>query len=101
MNLVEFLEARISEQEEHLQGRGFTQEPSAEEASEDIAIPATLNEALLSECAQKRGILAAWRVAAEAEGIIDPAEAEGTVTLARRCGGALPTLSVAGVQRRV
>ena len=83
MNLAEFLEARISEQEAYLQGRGFPQDLSADEASADIAVPATLNEALLSECAQKRAILADWKAAAEEEGITCPLEAEGTVALSR------------------
>jgi hypothetical protein len=69
MNIVQFLEARIAEQEADILGGG---------------VPASLTKALLAECAEKRAILAAWKTAAEAEGIIDPAQAEGTITVARR-----------------
>ena len=39
---------------------------------------------MLEECAQKRAIIASWKEAADAEGISDPSEAEGTVAIARR-----------------
>jgi hypothetical protein len=69
MNIVQFLEARIAEQEADILGGG---------------VPLSLTKALLAECAEKRAILAAWKAAAEAEGITDPAQAEGTITVARR-----------------
>ena len=85
MNLVEFLEARIAEQEAGLQGRTLiVGEDIDTAASDDLAVPPSLTAALLAECAQKRGIRADWKVLAEAEGITDPADADGTVALARR-----------------
>lgn len=84
MELVKFLEARIDEQEAGLQGRAFTEDHSAGLACAVIGIPPRLVEALLAECAMKRRILADWKNVAEAEGITDPAHAEGPVALARR-----------------
>jgi hypothetical protein len=85
MNLVDFLEARIAEQEASIQGRTFVGGHNVDTvASDDMAVPPSLTDAMLAECAQKRGILADWEVVAEAEGITDPADAEGTVAVARR-----------------
>jgi hypothetical protein len=85
MNIVEFLEARIAEQEAGIQGRNFIADHNVGTAvSDDMAVPPSLTDALLAECAQKRGILAAWKEVAEADGITDPADAEGPVALARR-----------------
>ena len=67
MTLVEFLEARICEQEAGILG-----------------VPSPLAAALRTECAQQRGILADWKLVAEADGIRDPAQAEGPIALARR-----------------
>ena len=85
MNLVEFLEARIAEQEAGLQGRNSIGDHNVDTAaSDDTAVPSSLTDALLAECKQKRRILADWEVVAEAEGITDPADADGAVALARR-----------------
>ena len=67
MNLVEFLEARIAEQEAGFQGRNYIGGLSIVTAvRDDVAVPPSLTAALLAECAQKRGILAVWKVVAEA-----------------------------------
>ncbi|MET4096340.1 DUF6221 family protein [Arthrobacter sp. UYCu712] len=85
MNIVEFLEARISEQEAGIQGRNFIEsQANGTATSDNMAVPPPLTEALLAECAHQRGILADWKVAAEADGITDPADADGPVALARR-----------------
>lgn len=85
MNIVEFLEARISEQEAGIQGRNFIESQFNGTANNDnMAVPPPLSEALLAECAHKRGILADWKVVAEAAGITDPADADGPIALARR-----------------
>lgn len=82
---MEFLEARIAEQEAGLQGRGFAKSSNIELAGSDsIGVPPALREALLAECAAKRRIVAEWKATAEAEGIDDLADAEGSVALARR-----------------
>lgn len=67
MNLVNFLEARIAERER---------------AVLITRAPPSLIQALLAECAQERQILAAWKQAAEAEGITDPDQAAGTMAVA-------------------
>lgn len=75
MNLVDFLEARIAERGAQLQGRDVKQDGSA-----GPGVPRsrqTLNEALLSECAEKRSIVAAWKASAAAEGTTDPAQSGG------------------------
>lgn len=69
MELVEFLEARITERER---------------AVLITSAPPSLIKALLAECAQERQILAAWKQAAEAEGITDPEQALGTMAVACR-----------------
>jgi hypothetical protein len=58
MTLVAFLETRIAEQEIDI--------------PDGTASPA-LTKALADERLEKRSILTAWKEAAEAEGIIDPA----------------------------
>jgi hypothetical protein len=40
--------------------------------------------ALVDERLEKRAILTAWKEAAEAEGITDPAHAKGAISIARR-----------------
>lgn len=72
MDIVKFLETRIGEEES---GLSYVDDPEA---------PASLASKLLAECAQKRRILEDWNQAAAAEGISDPAEARGTLALARR-----------------
>ncbi|SDP44166.1 hypothetical protein SAMN04487914_111123 [Arthrobacter sp. ok909] len=85
MNIVEFLEARIAEQEAGIQGRHFAGGHDYETvASDDMAVPPSLTEALLAECAVKRRIVADWKLAAQEDGITDPADAEEPVALARR-----------------
>lgn len=69
MTLVEFLEARVTEREK---------------AVLITTAPPSLVRALLAECAQERQILAAWKRAAEAEGITDPEHAIGTLAMAYR-----------------
>jgi hypothetical protein len=91
MNIVKFLEARIAEREAGIQGRhsveGHDFETAASDdmaASDGMAVPPSLTDALLAECAMKRRILADWKLAAEEDGISDPADAEEPVALARR-----------------
>ncbi len=84
MNIVEFLEARIAEQEAGIQGRPLVAGPAAEAAAgDDMALPLSLTDALLAECAMKRQIVADWKAAAEKDSITDPADAEEPVALAR------------------
>ncbi|MDN4644475.1 DUF6221 family protein [Arthrobacter sp. PsM3] len=78
--LVEFLEARIGEQESAIRVGTFasgTDDPGRNDK-------ASLSQLMLDECAQKRAIIASWKEAADAEGITDLSEAEGTVAVARR-----------------
>lgn len=74
VDIVEFLEARIDEEEAELRHVDI----------EELQAPASLGSKLLAECVQKRDILADWKRAAAAEGINDPADAQGTVAMARR-----------------
>lgn len=69
MTLVDFLDARIGESKQLVL---------------DAAAPPSLVTALLREQAQEREMLAAWREAARAEGIVEPDQAEGTMSLACR-----------------
>ncbi|CAI3792068.1 hypothetical protein [Pseudarthrobacter sp. MM222] len=55
MNIVEFLEALIADQEAGIQGRNFIADHNADTAvSDDMAVPPSFTDALLAECAQKR-----------------------------------------------
>ena len=83
MGIVEFLEARITEEEAAIREGTLALDPS-EVATHRIDDKASLSELMMEECAQKRAIVASWKDAAHAEGIEDPAEAEGTVAIARR-----------------
>lgn len=83
MDIVEFLEARIAEQESAIQAGSFGPGASCSPGNENMD-EATLCERMLDECARKRAIIASWKEAADAEGISDPGEAEGTVAVARR-----------------
>ena len=76
MKLVDFLEARIGESKQH----GL-----------NAATPPSLAAALLKEHAQEREILAAWKSAAKAEGIIKPEHAEGAMSVA--CSSMLKILA--------
>lgn len=83
MDIVEFLEARIAEQESAIRGGSFG--PGAWCGHEDENMDEdSLCTLMLEECAGKRAIIASWKEAADAEGISDPGEAEGTVAVARR-----------------
>ena len=77
MNIVEFLEARIAEEEAAIRDGMFVVGTS--DLPEDGSA-----ERMEEECAQKRAIIASWKDAAEDEGIEDPGEAQGTVAIARR-----------------
>ncbi|MCB5293154.1 DUF6221 family protein [Arthrobacter sp. SO3] len=82
MDIVEFLEARIAEQESAIRDGSFVLGVSEDEnGSEDKT---SLGKRMLDECAQKRAIIASWKEAAEGEGISEPSEARGTVAIARR-----------------
>jgi hypothetical protein len=81
MDIVEFLEARIAEQESAIREGPFVLETSDTPECEERA---SLAERMLDECAQKRAIIASWQEAAAAEGVTDRSEAEGTVAIARR-----------------
>ena len=83
MDIVEFLEARIAEQESAIREGSFVLGTSDGDGNggEDNS---SLGQRMREECAQKRAILASWKEAAEAEGINDPDEAKGTVAIARR-----------------
>ena len=83
MNIVEFLEARIAEEEAAIRDGMFVLGTSdlPEDGSDGKG---SLGERMEEECAQKRAIIASWKQAAAAEGIEDPADAEGTVAVARR-----------------
>lgn len=83
MNIVEFLEARIAEEEAAIRDGMFVVGTS--ELPEDGSDgKASLGERMQEECAEKRAIIASWKEAAEGEGIEDPGDAEGTVAIARR-----------------
>ncbi|MDN4643404.1 DUF6221 family protein [Arthrobacter sp. PsM3] len=83
MDIVGFLEARIAERESAIREGSFVLRifDDHENGSEDNS---SLGKRMLAECAQKRAIVASWKEAADAEGISDPSEAEGTVAIARR-----------------
>lgn len=83
MNIVEFLEARIAEQKANIHEGTFTRSPIGKSMG-DGSSNDSLAELMLQECAQARAVLTAWTEAADAEGITDPADAEGTVAVARR-----------------
>lgn len=83
MDIVEFLEARIAEQESAIWGGSLRPGGWCSHENENMD-EASLCERMLEECAQKRAIIASWKEAADAEGISDPREAEGTVAVARR-----------------
>lgn len=70
MDIVTFLEARIAEEESNL----LHADPSESQ----------LLGPMLAECAQKRAILDDWKFAAAAEGIVDPADVQGPLAMARR-----------------
>lgn len=83
MNIVEFLEARIAEEEAGIRDGSFV--VGTTEVPEDGGeAKGSLGERMQEECAQKRAIIASWQEAAAAEGIEDPGEAQGTVAIARR-----------------
>lgn len=71
MDLAEFLEARIDEEEQRLR-----------HAESDSSV-SPLVAPMLAECAQKRAILDYWKRSAAAEGISDPADAQGEHAIAR------------------
>lgn len=79
--LVEFLEARVAEQESAIREGTFSG-GTAEGSASDDKVP--LGQLMLDECAQKRAIIASWKEAADAEGITDLSQAKGTITIARR-----------------
>jgi hypothetical protein len=83
MNIVEFLEARLTEEEAAIRDGLFVL-GTADVPEDGTDGKGSLGERMEEECAQKRAIIASWREAAEAEGIEDPADAEGTVAVARR-----------------
>ncbi|MFM9429898.1 DUF6221 family protein [Arthrobacter sp. MP_2.3] len=83
MDIVEFLEARIAEQETALREGSFRPGGSVGPENENMD-QSSLRALMLEECARKRAIIASWKEAADAEGISDPGEAEGTVAVARR-----------------
>ena len=83
MDIVEFLEARIAEQESAIREGSFGPGASCSRETGNTD-EASLCQRMLDECAQKRAIIAGWKEAADAEGISDPGEAEGTVAVARR-----------------
>lgn len=79
--LVEFLEARIAEQESAIREGTFALGTAdAPESNNKVS----LGQLMLDECAQKRAIIASWKEAAGAEGISDLSQAEGTIAIARR-----------------
>lgn len=83
MDIVDFLEARIAEQESAIREGSFTLGvPDDHETGNNDT--SSLGERMLEECALKRAIIASWREAADAEGIKDPGEAQGTISIARR-----------------
>jgi Family of unknown function (DUF6221) len=83
MNIVDFLEARIAEEEAGI-GDGMFVVGTSDLPEDGSDGKGSLGERMQEECAQKRAIIASWKEAAESEGIEDPGEAEGTVAIARR-----------------
>ncbi|WP_443196832.1 DUF6221 family protein [Pseudarthrobacter sp. 1C304] len=83
MNIVEFLEARIAEEEAGILDGSFVVGTS-ELPGDGGEAKGSLGERMQEECAQKRAIIASWQEAADEEGIEDPGEAQGTVAIARR-----------------
>ena len=79
--LVEFLEARIAEQESAIREGTFATGTADDPQSDDKA---SLGQLMLDECAQQRAIISSWKEAADAEGITELSDAEGTVAIARR-----------------
>ena len=79
--LVDFLEARIAEQESAIREGTFALVIADVPENKDKA---SLGQLMLDECAQKRAIIASWQEAADAEGISDLSEAQGTIAIARR-----------------
>jgi hypothetical protein len=79
--LVEFLEARVGEQESAIRVGTFA---SGTADGPGRNHKASLSQLMLNECVQKRAIIASWKEAAHAEGITGLGEAEGTVAIARR-----------------
>jgi hypothetical protein len=80
-SLVEFLEARIAEQESAIREGTFAL-GTGDVPGRDNKV--SLGQLMLEECAQKRAIIASWKEAAGAEGISDLSQAEGTIAIARR-----------------
>lgn len=78
-SLVGFLEARIAEQESAIRAGIFA--PGDGPGNEGKA---SLGQLMLEECVQNRAVIASWKEAADAEGITDINDAEGTVAIARR-----------------
>ncbi|HEX9229555.1 MAG TPA: DUF6221 family protein [Arthrobacter sp.] len=83
MNIVEFLEARIADEEAAIRDGMFVVGKS-DRPDDGGGGKGSLGERMEEECAQKRAIIASWKQAAADEGIKDPADAEGTVAVARR-----------------
>ena len=79
--LVEFLEARIAEQESVIREGTFALGTADGPGNDDKV---TLGQLMLDECAQKRAIIASWKEAAAAEGITYLSQAKGTIAIARR-----------------
>lgn len=82
MDIVEFLEARTAEQESALREGSYTLGVSGN--PDNAGGTLSLREHMLEECAQQRAIIAAWKEAADDEGITDPSQATGTIAIARR-----------------
>lgn len=79
--LIEFLEARIAEQESAIREGNFALRTAGTPERHDRV---SLGQLMLDECAQKRSIIASWKEAADAEGITDLGKAEGSIAIARR-----------------
>ncbi|MDB5876233.1 MAG: hypothetical protein JWQ07_5675 [Ramlibacter sp.] len=85
MNIVQFLEARIAEEEKRIECGNSTWGQNLHRLTTDeMVVPPSLTEALLAECAQKRAILADWKAAADEEGTTGTGQAAGTIAVARR-----------------
>jgi hypothetical protein len=85
MNIVQFLEARIAEEERSIECGNSTPGQDLQTLTPDeMALPPSLTEALLAECAQKRAILADWKAAADEEGTTGTGQPAGTIAVARR-----------------
>lgn len=74
MDIVEFLEARIAEEEAPLRHA----EVDATGTSPGLA------DSMLAECAEKRTVLARWKLAEKAESGSDTTDAQGELVMARR-----------------